>query len=404
MTRAARAAAPALLVLVALLPRSAVAHDRTVSYSTWEIDGAHARVTARITQLDVSRLPWAASAGADLDRQLGDYLSQRLTLRADGRLCTLTSAPQRLPTDTDSAAFGWEVTCPSPRSLRLESAVLADLAPSHLHYARVRRTGQPSLDRVLSEAEPAWVIGDGSAHSTAGDSFADFLRLGLEHTTTGWDHLVFLVALLLLGGTLRDMLRIVAGFTIAYSLTLALAVVGLGRPDPAPIEALVGLSVALIAAENLWLNGGRRALVRWALVATLLAVAIGAARGRGAVPALTLIGLAIFAACYFGLLADAARPAALRAAAAFTFGLIHGFAFAGVLLAAAVPSEELARALVGFNTGVVLGQVLAVVAVWQLLRLVQRYRGGSAQRAVVDYASVAILMMGTFWFVSRSYG
>ena len=404
MMRAARTAWRLLAMLAALVPAPVAAHDRTVSYSTWEIDGASARVTARITQLDVSRLPWAATAGADLDRQLGDYLSQRLMLRADGRPCAVRRAPERLPTEADSAAFAWEVTCPTPRSLRLESAVLTDIAPSHLHFARVRRMGQPSLDRVLSEAEPAWAIGDGTTRATAGNSFVDFLRLGFEHTASGWDHIVFLVGLLLLGGTLRDMVRIVAGFTIAYSLTLALSVFGLGRPDPAPVAALVGLSSALIAAENLWLTGGRRRVVRWTVVAVLLALAVGAARGRGSVPALTLIGLTVYAACYFGLLAHAPRPAALRAAAAFAFGLIHGFAFAGVLLAAAVPSEELARALFGFNAGVAMGQVLAVVAVWLLLRLVRRHRGGIVQRAVIDYASVLILMMGTFWFVSRSYG
>jgi len=121
-------------------------------------------------------------------------------------------------------------------------------------------------------------------------------------------------------------------------------------------------------------------------------------------PALTLAGLALFATCYFGLLARVARPAPLRAGVAFLFGLVHGFGFAGVLLAAELPSERLAAALFGFNAGIELGQVAAVLALWPLLLLAARRRDGRLQRDVIDYGSATILAVGVFWFVTRSYG
>ena len=401
MNRARRAA---LLVLVLCAAAPAAAHDRTVSYSTWDIDGAHARIRARLTPLDVSRLPWSLTTGAELDRRLGDYLTESLTLDADGQPCPVTNGPTRLATTADQIAFGWEVTCPSTRDLQLRSEVLLDVAPTHMHFARVRLAGQPGIERVLSDAERTWTIGDAAAHTAVGDSLADFLLLGVGHILTGYDHLVFLLGLLLLGGTLRDVVRIVTGFTIAHSITLGLAVFGVLRPERAPIEALIGLSIALVATENLWLAGGRRPAVRWAVALVLLGLGVAAARGRGVVPALTLAGLAVFAACYFGLVARVARPAPLRAAVAFVFGLIHGFGFAGVLLEAELPSDRLARALFGFNAGVELGQVIAVLALWPLLQLAWRYRGGLLYRAVVEYGSAAILAVGVFWFVSRSYG
>jgi len=288
--------------------------------------------------------------------------------------------------------------------LQLHTDLFLDLAPTHLHFARLRLGGQPSVERVLSDAERTWTIGDSAAHTAVGDSFADFLLLGVGHILTGYDHLVFLLGLLLLGGSLLDVVRIVTGFTAAHSITLALAVFGIVRPERAPIEALIGLSIALVAAENLWLAGGRRPAPRWILSAALLALAIGAWRGRGSVPALTLAGLALFAACYFGLVLRAARPAPLRAAVAFIFGLIHGFGFAGVLLEAELPSERLARALFGFNVGVELGQVAAVLALWPLLQLAARWRGGLLYRPIIEYGSALILAVGMFWFVSRSYG
>lgn len=394
----------ALLVLALLAARPAGAHERTVSYSTWELDGPRVRVTARMTPLDVSRLPWAATAGAELDRRLGTYFSERLTLSADGVPCPVASGPTRLATPPDRIGFSWELLCPSTHALQLRSDVLRDVAPSHLHFARVRLQGRPAVERVLSDAERSWMIGDSAAPVAVGDSLTDFLLLGVEHILTGYDHLVFLLGLLLLGGGLRDLVRIVTGFTVAHSLTLALAVFGVLRPDRAPIEALIGLSIALIAVENLWLAGGRRPAVRWVVVGLLLLLAAAALRGGGSVSALTLTGLAVFTACYFGLFAQVERPAPLRAAVAFVFGLIHGFGFAGVLLEADLPRQRLALALFGFNAGVELGQVAAVLALWPLLQFSARWRDGLVHRAVVEYGSAVILAVGVYWFVSRSYG
>jgi hypothetical protein len=387
---------------VLLLGAPAAAHERTVSYSTWELAGARVRITARLTPLDVSRLPWAATAGADLDQRLGAYLAERLTLSADGQPCVVEHPPGRVTSPPERIVFRWEVSCPSTNALQLRSDVLREEAPSHLHFARMRVGARPGIERVLSDAERSWAIGDTA--TAVGDSFADFLLLGVEHILTGYDHLVFLLGLLLLGGGLRDLVRIVTGFTVAHSLTLGLAVFGILRPESAPIEALIGLSIALIAVENLWLAGGRRSPIAWAVVGVLLLVAAAALFGRGSVPALTMLGLAVFAACYLGLIASASRPAPLRAAVAFVFGLIHGFGFAGVLLEAELPRESLARALFGFNFGVELGQVAVVLALWPLLQLTARWRGGLVHRAVVEYGSAMILAVGVYWFVSRSYG
>ena len=150
----------AALFVAILCAAPAAAHDRTVSYSTWEIDGARARITARLTPLDVSRFPWAATAGGDLDRRLGAYLSERLTLRADGVLCPLSGGPTRQATSADRVVFSWEATCPSAHALQLRSELLLDLAPTHLHFARLRLAGQPSVERVLSDVERTWTIGD----------------------------------------------------------------------------------------------------------------------------------------------------------------------------------------------------------------------------------------------------
>ena len=389
---------------ILLAAAAAAAHEQTTSYSTWEIRGREVDVTARLSLLDLSRYPWSNAAPAERDRRAAVHLTEHLSLRAGDTPCRIAGAPRPLAGSRARLVFAWRLECAGSGPLRLRSDLLLDVAPSHLHFARVTLDGRPALERVLSDAEREWTLaapGDERA-APSGSSIATYLALGIEHILPGYDHLAFVAALLLIGGSLSEVARIVTGFTVAHSVTLALAVLGYVRPDPAPVEALIGLSIALVAAENLWHSAGRGISVPVSITAVLGGLAIAAAFGRGAVPPLTMAGLALFAACYFALLRRAERTAPLRSAVAFLFGLLHGFGFAGVLLEAELPAARIGQALFSFNLGVELGQLAVVAALWPMLRLVAR-RGGALHRAVVDYASAAILVVGMYWFVSRAF-
>jgi hypothetical protein len=214
---------------------------------------------------------------------------------------------------------------------------------------------------------------------------------------------VLLLALLLIGGGFGQVARVVTGFTVAHSITLGLVVLGYLRPNPAPVEALIGFSIALVAAENVWLTGRRSYTLPGLIALALGLIAFAAARGHGRVPALTLTGLGLFSFCYFGLLRRASRVSTLRWAIAFVFGLVHGCAFAGVLVEAGLPTERLAAALFGFNIGVELGQLAAVAVAWPVLRRLETH-GEGWRLAVLNYGSTAVLALGVFWFVSRTFG
>ena len=138
--------------------------------------------------------------------------------------------------------------------------------------------------------------------------------------------------------------------------------------------------------------------------AAIAAASLAALAGIGSVPPLTLAGLALFTLCYFALLDRAPAPVSVRWAIAFLFGLVHGFGFAGVLTEAQLPTDRLVRALFGFNVGVELGQLAAVALVWPLLQWIFGARGGRYRPVLVDAGSAAVLAVGLFWFVTRSYG
>jgi len=118
----------------------------------------------------------------------------------------------------------------------------------------------------------------------------------------------------------------------------------------------------------------------------------------------SLIGLAVFSGCHFALLERSERPARVRGALAFAFGLVHGFGFAGLLGEMELPTARLAPALFGFNVGVELGQLAVVSLAWPLLRLLERTAEGRWYRLVVDLGSAAACGIGLFWFVSRTFG
>lgn len=157
-----------------------------------------------------------------------------------------------------------------------------------------------------------------AAASSATAVLGGYLRLGVRHILGGFDHLLFLVGLLLLVDKARALARTVTAFTLAHSVTLALAATGVVAPPQAPVEALIAASILLVALE----------------------LARRGAGGASASPSLL------------------SRSPAL---AALTFGLLHGFGFAGALAEAGLPADRAPLALLGFNVGVELGQ-LAVVA------------------------------------------
>jgi hypothetical protein len=391
------------LVLL-LVPCSAWAHVRSTSWSTWTLHDGGADVRVRVSLLDLSALPRFAGLGAAPDprgetgRALTDYLTGRVRLSSAAGPCAVEpGSEQALEAGPGHVGRGWRLRC-GPGPLRVESDLLLEEVPTHLHFATLERGGVPVAEGLLTGEARAWSLGgEATAQSSAG--LLDFVALGARHVASGADHLVFLLALLVAAGSLRSLAGVVTGFTLGHSATLALAVLGGVRPDAPAVEALVGASIAAVAVENVWLSERDPWLSR-GLVAGLAALALGSLlSGRGAPVALG--GLLLFVACYFGLLARAQRPERLRWAVAALFGTVHGFAFSGALAELCLPRARLAGALFGFNLGVELAQLGLLALAWPLWRLLSRT---PARGRALLAASAAALCAGTFWLVDRTFG
>ncbi|MEO0455206.1 MAG: HupE/UreJ family protein [Cyanobacteria bacterium P01_A01_bin.114] len=176
--------------------------------------------------------------------------------------------------------------------------------------------------------------------------FASFLKLGVEHIFTGYDHILFLVALLLPGGTLFNLLKIVTAFTLAHSLTLSLAVLNIVTLPTALVESLIALSVVHVAIENLWF---KRLQHRWGIT--------------------------------------------------FILGLIHGLGFANILRELTETQGNLVLSLASFNLGVELGQIGIVIVTFLGLQTLRRYRWSFRVRQGVSFS---LILLGSFWFAERA--
>jgi hypothetical protein len=415
------AGALALLACVLALAgpaRDAGAHGRSTSTSVWTFEPGPVPAAGVLVRVRLSDLQRAVTEAAGLtafeisvrpavEAAVDAYLTEHVALYAGSSRCAVRGPVSAVPSaDPSHVARRWSVECraPGPPVLRVDS--FFEVAPQHFHLARATRGDGEVLERIFVLESPTYALGaPGSAGGEPGVGFTGYLELGVEHIATGVDHLLFLLALLLVGISVLEVATIVTGFTVAHSMTLALGVLGVVEPRSAAIEALIGLSIAVVALENFAETVGpatRRGIVVSIAVGLALA-ALGAASAVVAVPPLALIGVAVFSLCYLELIRHVARPGRLRWFIAFVFGLIHGFGFAGLLTQVGLPPDRIAPALLGFNLGVEIGQILLVALAWPILLALER--GNRAHRLrVVHVCSAPILAAGLYWFLSRSLG
>jgi hypothetical protein len=366
------------------------AHARSASYSIWWLDGRGATVRLSLSLLDASALE---ARGVHRDT-LGNYVKDALTLSRAGVRCE-GDAPRLSDGRAGWLDFEWHLDCAGAPGDRIESRLLSAVNPSHLHFVRVFEP--TSRQAVLDVGSPALDLPRASSRTK---TFFGFVRLGAEHIASGWDHLVFVLMLVVGSRGLRRTAWVVSGFTLGHSLTLSLATLGAVVTHAASIEALIGLSIALLAVENVWVEQGRRSLTLPLATLGALGVLTVLVRWAGAGGSLALGGVALFAAAYFALLRGAERPETLRAAVAALFGLVHGFGFSRVLSEMHLPTSELWRGLLGFNLGVELGQLAFVALAWWPLWLLRK---SESRRDLLCWASAAALSLGTYWLVSRSF-
>lgn len=338
--------------LAALVPTAvARAHPSNVAFADVEITWQRVQVTlsANLFELDLvlglDRNLDARVEEAEVEAaraRIVDYLVRAITVAAGNETLQAEVGLLRLARSSDGrrvleARLTFESSRPVD-ALRVRIEPLTELGADHTTLATIRREGRMTgfafRQGVVFSIEPGPL-----------PRFTQFLRLGVVHIFTGYDHVAFLVGLLLAGGRLGRIVAIVTAFTAAHSVTLSLAAIEAVRLPGRLVEALIALSIVYVALEHL----------------------VGRGRDR-------------------------------RVQASFVFGLVHGFGFATVLINLGLPATGLVASLLAFNVGVEFGQIAIVLAVVPLFRLLARTR---AQALATRSLAGGLLVLGLVWLVER---
>lgn len=391
----------AAMGLIALLS-PVHAHTLSESISSWQVEGSHVRLQFIVPDLEAKRL---SASGHEVPSAslIGQYLKAHVASFSGQEPCAI-EGPQPLASVPGFSRFEFNFRCPSDKDIRLGSSAFYELVPSHTDFARIEDNEGNFYEELLTnDAREVALSGHGAGGPLENAGFSVFVGMGIMHIFTGIDHMSFMLGLVLISRRLRDLLFVVTGFTLGHSLTLALAVTGVLRPDAQYIDALVALTIALIGAENIGDSTHRPLPVALGLGGLLLAMASLKALGFGIkLPITLLVGGGIFAAFYLlltGQMRDAAR---IRLGVTLVFGLIHGFGFASNLLEMHLPTQRLASLLVGFNVGVEIGQVTVVLGAIAAARMLVRLRLAMPRPLFTDLAASFLVGEGLCWFVGRT--
>jgi hydrogenase/urease accessory protein HupE len=370
-----RALVLTVCAMLALPAGSSQAHLGNISYADFDVRGSEVSLQFRYAAHVTPGLPKGDESLAtrarilELEPRILDWLDRSSSVEAQGRRCTLAIDNLVGPDSNEDLTVLAVWTCDAKdiRGLHIRFQPLAAVLGDWQTIATIK-LGGASASTVLSPGATRWTVGDpgappleerASANAKDGEaaaaeqdgkssSFGRFFALGVHHIWTGYDHLLFLLAVLLAGGGIARLAAIVTSFTLAHSITLGAAATGLVQLPVQPVEAVIALSIVYVAVENLLGRGGDR-----------------------------------------------------RAVVTFFFGLIHGFGFASVLSETALPPSGVVLPLLAFNLGVEAGQLAVVAVVLPPLALALRSRRGTLVRNTL---SILVALAGAAWAIERIAG
>ena len=353
-----------LVVLFSLLPlQYAKGHDPGLSSLTirQRTNGLEATLTlavrdaAQLAELDEDHDGIVTQAEfAQTRSQLETAVAGQLFIAADGKIAKHSSIHSRLD-GNNNVEVRLDFGTTTFSSLEIQSKLIASLALGHRQYLEVQNLrGKTIFERLLSAAaNRATMQRPHTDASTAGleavRSFTNFLCLGVKHILTGYDHLLFLFGLLVVARGFASSLGIITSFTIAHSITLAVATLHPVQIPSRIVEPLIAASIVFVGIENLL---------------------------RGDIPT-------------------------ARRMVAFGFGLIHGFGFASALREAGIGSGtgSILLPLFSFNLGVELGQIMVAAVALPIIWKLRENPMFIARWAPA--CSAAVVLLGSFWFVQR---
>ena len=329
------------------------------------------------------------------------YLSQHLKVTSEGENCSLVDEIKELNSQEGSLNLSLNFECPSNKEIKIINNALFNLVQSHIHIARIYIDNNLYTEKALFFNDQSIDLNEEKENNSFSNSFYKFFSLGLDHILSGYDHLLFILGLLLLVTNLKRLLLVITGFTIGHSLTLSLSVINIIQVKSSLVEALIGYTIMFVGLEYLYKeNNDHRVSMIFITTLSLLLLIFGNLINPN-FPYFLILGILLFSLGYFYLLKNLNSENNLLSIITIIFGLIHGFGFGGFLLGSKISSENIFSGLLGFNLGVEVGQIIFVLLILLIYKLLMTLKITKIIEVMKNLSFFAVVFFGFFFFIQR---
>ena len=392
-----------LLVFISSFSHSVSAHTRSVSYSNWLINNDQIIMTFIAPAREVTKLNEYQLLYPDLAASLEKHLVNSIHLNPSSKLINNKALL------TEQGTVGIELIYTIDKKnipLRIEMNAFYDVTSSHTHYATINTREGLNKSIIVNEQNRSFEIlslDEKSKDQTIKEVIFGYIDLGFTHILSGFDHLVFLLLLLLLCSSLKELFFTATGFTVGHSLTLFLAASNLVIPNTKIIESLIGLTIVITAIEAINLpiiDKKRMWLGSIFLFIFLLLISVSTSIIDNS---LFIIGIGLLTISYLKLIQDQDTASRYRPLLACIFGTIHGFGFANILNEMGIVKTNYLQALFGFNIGVELGQILVLTVLWLSYTYIKKHTKNKYFFEIRSLISSILLSIGLYWLITRLF-
>ena len=329
------------------------------------------------------------------------YLSQHLKVTSESKNCSIVDEIKELNSQEGSLNLSLNFECPSNKEIKIINNALFNLVQSHIHIARIYIDNNLYTEKALFFNDQSIDLNEEKENNSFSNSFYKFFSLGLDHILSGYDHLLFILGLLLLVTNLKRLLLVITGFTIGHSLTLSLSVINIIQVKSSLVEALIGYTIMFVGLEYLYKeNNDHRVSMIFITTLSLLLLIFGNLINPN-FPYFLILGILLFSLGYFYLLKNLNSENNLLSIITIIFGLIHGFGFGGFLLGSKISSENIFSGLLGFNLGVEVGQIIFVLLILLIYKLLMTLKITKIIEVMKNLSFFAVVFFGFFFFIQR---
>ena len=398
-----------LIILIFLLFNSqSYAHYFSESFSKWNIMGSDIIANFSILELEATRVLQVKEYEQILiDNELNEkdifkiYLNDHIHVYSADVKCQSSNDIRELSSDEGYLRYELEFQCPSEENIKIINNALFNVIQSHIHIARIYLENNLLTEKALFFNDQSVDISEKETQLSFFSSFKNFFYSGQSHILGGYDHLLFILGLLIIVTSLKRLILVITGFTIGHSLTLFLSLVEIVQVNASIVESLIGFTIMFVGLEYFYKHNNGKLLSLGYLVLLLPLLFILSFITNIQFSGFLMMGLLMFSVGYFFLKENLKNSDNLLILITIVFGLIHGFGFGGFLLNTEINSENILSGLLGFNLGVEFGQILFVLGVLFIFQLVKFIRLNFIINLFKDTSFALLICFGLYFFIQR---